>query len=254
MASWRTVHLLADLWNRVLGAQPAPPKLLVAVTAAVALAVVVPYQPWKLARHVITIAHEGGHGLVALLTGRRLAGIRLHSDTSGLTVSSGRPSGPGMVLTLLAGYVTPSLLGLAWAAVLATGRITLLLWTSLVVLAAMLVMIRNAFGVVSVVVTGTAVFVVSWYASPAVQAAFAYLAVWFLLAGGVRPVFELQRLRRRGGMRDSDADQVARLTRVPGLVWVGVFLAVNVLALAAGTWLTLRGAGIGVPSLGWLAG
>src|SRR5205814_5285995 len=216
--------------------------------------VVVPYQPWKLARHVITIAHEGGHGLVALLTGRRLAGIRLHSDTSGLTVSSGRPSGPGMVLTLLAGYVTPSLLGLAWAAVLATGRITLLLWTSLVVLAAMLVMIRNAFGVVSVVVTGTAVFVVSWYASPAVQAAFAYLAVWFLLAGGVRPVFELQRLRRRGGMRDSDADQVARLTRVPGLVWVGVFLAVNVLALAAGTWLTLRGAGIGVPSLGWLAG
>ena len=30
-------------------------------------------------------------GLVALAAGRRLAGIRLHSDTSGLTVSAGRP-------------------------------------------------------------------------------------------------------------------------------------------------------------------
>jgi Peptidase M50B-like len=247
MASWRTVHALAVLWDKVASAQPAPPRLLVAATAVVALVLVLPYRPWRLARHVITIAHEGGHALVALLTGRRLAGIRLHSDTSGLTVSSGRPSGPGMVLTLLAGYVTPSLLGLAWAAVLATGRITLLLWTSLVVLALMLVMIRNAFGVVSVVVTGAVVFAVSWYASPAVQAAFAYLAVWFLLAGGVRPVFELQRLRRRGRMRDSDADQVARLTRVPALAWVGAFLVVNVLALLAGAALTLHGAGITLP-------
>jgi len=99
------------------------------------------------------------------------------------------------------------------------------------------------------VLTGTAVFAVSWYAAPAVQAVFAYLAVWFLLAGGVRPVFELQRLRRRGRMRDSDADQVARLTRVPALLWVGVFLAVNVVALVAGTWLTLHGAGIPIPDL-----
>jgi len=247
VASWRTVHPFAQLVDRVLHAQPAPPKLLVAVTAAVALVLVVPYRPWRLARNVITIAHEGGHALVALLTGRRLTAIRLHSDTSGLTVSAGRPNGPGMVLTLLAGYVTPSLLGLIWAVVLATGRITLLLWTSLVVLALMLVMIRNAFGVVSLVVTGAVVFVVSWFASAAVQAAFAYLAVWFLLAGGVRPVFELQRLRRRGRMRDSDADQVARLTRVPALMWVGVFLVVNVLALAAGAWLTLHGAGIDLP-------
>ena len=49
----------------------------------VALAVVVPHTVWRLARNAITIAHEGGHGLVALLTGRRLDGIRLHSDTSG---------------------------------------------------------------------------------------------------------------------------------------------------------------------------
>ncbi len=29
---------------------------------------------WLLSRNAVTIAHEGGHGLVALLTGRRLQG------------------------------------------------------------------------------------------------------------------------------------------------------------------------------------
>ena len=42
-----------------------------------------------------------------------LTGIRLHSDTSGLTLSVGRPSGVGMVVTTAAGYLTPSLVGLA---------------------------------------------------------------------------------------------------------------------------------------------
>ena len=47
-----------------------------------------------------------------------------------------------------------------------------------------------------------------------------------------------RRPRRRGSARDSDADQLARLTRLPGLIWVGVFLLVDVAALALGTaWL-----------------
>ncbi len=68
---------------------------------AVALAAVLVLVPaaWRLTRHAVTIVHEGGHGLAATLSGRRLAGIRLHSDTSGLTVSVGRPRGPGMVVT-----------------------------------------------------------------------------------------------------------------------------------------------------------
>src|SRR5439155_162713 len=86
--------------------------------------------------NAITIAHEGGHALVAVLAGRRLRGIRLHSDTSGLTLTRGRPTGPGMVLSLLAGYLTPSLLGVAGAVLLAAGRITLLLWLALALLLA----------------------------------------------------------------------------------------------------------------------
>ncbi|MFG2223636.1 M50 family metallopeptidase [Streptomyces sp. NPDC048644] len=244
---------LTDVWSRVFGIQPDPPAWLVIVTAVVALAAVAPHPAWRLSRNAVTIAHEGGHGLLALVTGRRLEGIRLHSDTSGLTVSRGKPTGIGMILTAAAGYITPSLLGLAGAALLAAGHITALLWGATVLLIAMLVMIRNAYGVLTVVLAGAAFVLVSWLTTPDVQAAFAYVVVWFLLLGGVRPPFELQRKRRRmarpafvspSGMMaerregDSDPDQLARLTHVPAVVWLGLFHVVTLCSLiGGGRWL-----------------
>lgn len=225
---------LTEMWDRLTSAQPDPQLPFVLATAVLALLVVVPYQLWRITRNVVTIAHEGGHALAALLTGRRLTGIRLHSDTSGVTVSVGKPTGPGMVFTGLAGYITPSLLGLAFAFVLEGGRITLLLWVSIALLAALLVMIRNVYGAVSVIATGGIVFAVSWFATSTVQAVFAYAFTWFLLVAGVRPVFELQAKRSRRQARDSDADQLARLTPIPGIMWVGFFLVVTLASLAGG--------------------
>ncbi|MFV8129402.1 M50 family metallopeptidase [Streptomyces syringium] len=223
-----------DLWDRVVGTQPDPSTWLVVLTAVVALAAVAPYGLWRVTRNAITIAHEGGHGLVALLSGRRLDGIRLHSDTSGLTVSRGKPTGIGMILTAAAGYTAPSLLGLLGAWLLAAGHITALLWGATALLVAMLVMIRNAYGVLTVVLAGAAFVLVSWLTGPAVQAAFAYGVVWFLLLGGVRPAFELQRKRRHGGAPDSDADQLARLTNVPPVIWLGFFHVVSLCSLTGG--------------------
>ncbi|MBA4865525.1 M50 family metallopeptidase [Streptomyces sp. PSKA54] len=229
---------LASLWDRVFGTQPDPDQWVVLAAAAVALAVVVPYRPWRLARNAITIAHEGGHGLVALLTGRRLDGIRLHSDTSGLTVSRGRPTGLGMILTAASGYTAPPLLGLGGAALLAADHITALLWFATALLVAMLVMIRNAYGALTVIVTGGAFLLVSWLTGPQVQAAFAYVVVWFLLLGGVRPAFELQAKRRRGSAGDSDADQLSRLTHVPAGMWLFLFHSVSLCSLiGGGRWL-----------------
>ena len=233
-------HGLVEMWDRLVGAQPDPPALLVVLTAAVALLVVVTRVPWRVARNAITIAHEGGHGLAALLTGRRLRGIKLHSDTSGVTVSEGPATGPGMVFTLLAGYTAPSLLGAGYAGVLALDRVTLLLWLSIALLALLLVAIRNVYGVFSILLTGGLVFAVSWFGTALVQSGFAYFMTWFLLLGGVWPVLELQRKRGRREAPDSDADQLARLTGVAGLIWV-VLLGAFCLAAAVlgGRWLLL---------------
>ncbi|GAA2239942.1 M50 family metallopeptidase [Streptomyces amakusaensis] len=241
MESTYSASAASGLWDRVLGTQPAPEAWLVIATGVLALAITVPRPLWRLSRNAVTIAHEGGHGLLALLTGRSLQGIRLHSDTSGLTVSRGRPTGPGMVLTAAAGYPAPSLLGLGGAALLGSGHVTLLLWLATALLLGMLVMIRNAYGALTVILTGAAFLLVSWLAEPEVQAAFAYTAVWFLLLGGVRPVFELQSKRRHGGAPDSDADQLSRLTHVPPAMWLFLFHAVSICALiGGGRWLLDR--------------
>ncbi|WP_433262931.1 M50 family metallopeptidase [Actinosynnema sp. CS-041913] len=202
--------------------------------AVLALVLVASPGIWRLSRNTITIAHEGGHALVALLTGRRLEGIKLNADTSGVTVSRGKPTGIAVVLMYVAGYVTPSLLGLGAAALVTAEQVRPLLWATVVLLAGMLIMIRNLFGVLSVVLTGAVMFAVSWYATAEWQAAFALFVAWFLLLGGVRPVGELQSRRMRGRAPHSDADQLARITRVPGLLWVLLFAVVTIGALLLG--------------------
>jgi len=120
-----------------------------------------------------------------------------------------------------------------------------------VLLAVTLVMMRNWYGVLAVLMTAGALFAVIWLADPALRAAFAYAVAWFLLFGGVRPVAELARTRTKAvqfppgrrlgtGLRPgagpgmSDADQLAWLTRVPAGVWVTLFALVAIGAVAIG--------------------
>lgn len=215
-----------------------PSASLVLITGACALVAVAVDGVWRWARSVVTIVHEAGHAVAALLTGRRLTGIRLHSDTSGLTLSVGKPSGPGMVVTAAAGYISPALVGLLGVVLLAFDQVTIMLWAGTAILLAMLLMVRNLYGALLLVATGAVVVAVSLYATADVQAAFGYAVTWFLLLGAVRPVHELRRSRRRRP-GSSDADVLARLTRVPATVWVGVFGVINIGALAAGGWLLI---------------
>lgn len=232
------LDLLAEIWRRATSTQPAPPSALLLLTAVVAGLVVAVPATWRVARHLVTLVHEAGHATTAVLTGRRLAGIRLHSDTSGLTTSVGRPRGPGMVLTALSGYVAPGLLGLGAAWLAARGYAVATLWCLLVLVAVMGLGVRNLFGLWSVLVTGAGLVAVTWWAPPWWQTAAAYTVTWFLLLAAPRPVLELQRTRRRGA-RMSDADVLGRLTRVPGPVWVGVFLAATgTTAVVGGSLLT----------------
>ena len=239
---------LAHLWDRITATGPVLATWLVALTAAIAFVVVASHRIWPVSRNVVTLAHEGGHAVVSVASGRRLDGIRLHSDTSGVTSSRGKTHGPGLVLTTAAGYVFPSLLRLGAAWLLAIRHATFLLWLVLLLLAVAFIAIRNAYGFLAVLATAAVVFGISRFASLRAQELFAYLFAWFLLFGGIRPIFELQRRRRRGGGRASgalasDADQLALLTGVPGGTWVFGFAVVAFAALIAGIFLLLPGLG-----------
>lgn len=235
---------LTAAWQAVVGQQPEPPLWALGASVVVALYVVSDRRAWLLARHVVTLAHEGGHAGMALVCGRRVQGVRLHSDTSGLTLSSGKPTGPGMIATAAAGYLTPSLLGLLAAAWLGTGHVVATLCAFLLLLAAIAVAVRNMFGVVSVGATAMVLFGVTVWAPDDLRATFAFALAWFLLLAGPRPVMELQHKRRRGRAPMSDADQLARLTGLPGLFWVSVFLVLTAAAAAIGGYLLLLGTGL----------
>ena len=230
--------VLNEIWDDVVGIQSPPDAAATLLTGIVALLLVTVPSLWRVTRNVVTIAHEGAHGVAALLSGRRLAGIRVHSDTSGLTVSRGRPTGPGMVVTAAAGYLGPGLLGLAAAYLLGAHHAVGVLWAAVLLLALLLLQIRNFYGLYAVLLAGIGVFVVSWWGNGQVQTLSAYTGTWFLLLAAPRPILEMQGLRRVGRARSSDADVLARLTHLPGLLWVGFFLLVNGSALVVGAgWL-----------------
>ncbi|MDE0778393.1 M50 family metallopeptidase [Nocardioides sp.] len=223
----------SEIWDRATAVRPVPDAGFVLLTGLVALALVLAPPTWPRVRLGVTVVHEAGHAVVAVLVGRRLSGIRLHSDTSGLTVSRGRPTGPGVVAMMAAGYLAPAAVGVGAALLLAAGRGVTMLWLLLLLMAALLVWIRNVYGLATVVLGGVGVGLLTWYGDPELQSVVAYLIAWLLLLSAPRPLVELLgtgRTRRR----TTDPDQLARLTRVPALVWIWLFLAANLAGLALG--------------------
>ena len=236
--------VLEEIWQRSTSVQPPLPEMWVLAVGAVALVLTWSPLGYRVVRHVATLLHEAGHAIVGLLVGRQLRGIRLHSDTSGVTVSRGKPTGPGMVATLLAGYPAPAVVGLGGAWLVSAGYAAGMLWALVLLCALMLIFIRNFYGLWVILVTGVGVAVLSWTAPAEILSMTAYLMVWSLLLVAPRAVVELQRSRRRKRSgTSSDADQLARLTRIPAGFWIAVFWLICVGCLVLGGWLLLNAGG-----------
>ncbi len=229
-----------ELIDRLAATRP-PDAATVWVCLAVALAALLVRPVADVCRHLVTLLHEGGHAFVALAVGRSLHGIRLHSDSSGLSVSRGRPTGAGMVATLAAGYLTPPLVGLAGAFAVTSGWSNAFLASVVLVCALTLLQIRNLHGLGVVLASGLSIGLIGWYAPDAVRSALAATLAWFLLAAGPWGMVGLWRARRRPGAARSDVDQLARITPLPAVVWwAAMTLVACVLALLGG-WRLLAG-------------
>jgi hypothetical protein len=110
-----------------------------------------------------------------------------------------------------------------------------MLWIAVGLLAVTLVLVRNGYGWLAVLLTGALVGYVAGWAPARIQDGFAAALCCFLLLGGLRATREL-RPRRSGA---SDADMLARLTHVPGAVWRAFFWLVAGAAVVAGAWVLL---------------
>lgn len=196
------------------------------VLAAVVAATLVGYRPlWARARYIVTLIHEGGHGIAALATGRQLSGIRLHRDTSGVTLSSGRQRGPALAVTAAAGYTTPALAASAVAVLTRAGQPVIALVGALVVTGLVLLYVRNIFGLLLVGLCTAAGALLLWRAPPQAQLWACYLISAFLALGALRDAWSLWTAKSSRSGR-SDADVLARCTHLPAFLWQTFFVVI----------------------------
>ncbi len=197
-----------------------------------ALAAVFIPSAWRITSHLVTLVHEAGHAFVAVLTGRRLRAIKLHSDTSGLTVTKGRTRGITMIASAAAGYLAPSAFGLIIVALIAYDRTLWSLYIALAGLGFLLLWIRNWFGLLLIVLAGS----MTWLIANRTTEDFVDYTAWFLgaffLIASPRAVWG--HVRSRGVRRSSDSDVLAQISPIPAWLWAWIFQALTLGALVWG--------------------
>jgi hypothetical protein len=181
-----------------------------------------------------TFAHEGGHMLAVVGTVRRLTDFWIYDNTEGLTEHEG-PPGQAIrrFFVTLAGYLSPPLLGLAGAALIAHGNPWAVLVAAILFSILALFPASNplAFTIPLLVVVGLGAALLE--GSAAVQAFTATVVVWFLLISGLVESIKLP-------SNDGDARSLARRTLVPGVVWKLFWFSTALVALIVGGQLLLR--------------
>ncbi|WP_157983873.1 M50 family metallopeptidase [Nesterenkonia muleiensis] len=244
---------LRAAWEAVIarwGVEASPDPAMVAATAGLVLVLTAVPAVWRISRQASTIIHEMGHVLAAWLSGRRVSGIKLHTDTSGVTVSRGKTSGPGLLITFLAGYPAPGLLavGLVWLATAGHSGAALTVYVAVLLLA--LLLSRNVVGVLSCLMAALASGFIWWRNDPEVVGyTVVALGVFYALAG-VRGTLDVCRVHlSRGGGRSraavaaTDASQAARAWRglpLPAALWLIFFLLISLGCAAAVFWMLFR--------------
>ncbi|GLZ34670.1 membrane protein [Lentzea sp. NBRC 105346] len=199
-----------------------------------ALALVVFPGVWRVSRYAVTVAHEGGHALMAVVTGQRLEKITMHAFTGGATHIKNPSPGLRWFVTALAGYPAPPLLGLGAAHLVVRDQVRPMLMLCIGLLAVTFLHSRGWFAPLVVVVIGGLVYLATWRVSQQTREAIGYGIAWFLLIGGLRAVSVLHSLHRSKQGKGSDATELKELTAVSARFWVFLFYVVAIGALYLG--------------------
>lgn len=219
------------------------PVFAAVVGVAVVALLVAPVTGRALAQ-VVTLVHELGHAGVGLLVGGRVRRVSIALDASGetLTLIGGRYPRSRLSAFTLAGYPAPPLIGLAAAAAVASEdhRFFLLLGAVLVAVALVL-WVRNPWGILVFAVTTVVLWLAATEAADALTRTVAIALAWLFSVGGLRSAWQLTHGSRPSAGGLDDAERVAQLSRVvPRIVVVAGFVLVAAAALAGVAGLLLR--------------
>ncbi|MGO1943229.1 M50 family metallopeptidase [Ancrocorticia sp.] len=192
---------------------PESPWLLTGILAA-AVIVLVPVL-WIHLRQIVTVVHELGHATVGVLCGRRFTGFVINADMSGHTLTTGKPRGIGLTLTMFAGYPMPAIIGAAMLFAALNGRAGLVLVVAFVLMLVALVRSKSGYTVLVLVALIVGTGAVWWLNDPELSATIVSAAGMVLLVGAWRQFFAVV---SKGGSQ-SDPAQLARITHLPAFIW-----------------------------------
>jgi hypothetical protein len=179
----------------------------------------------RVTQHVTTIAHEGAHATVASVAGRRISSVTIDHRGNGATRFTPGPRA-GAAMAAVAGYLGPSGFGLGAAKLIQLGHVVAVLWLGIAALIALMVPLRKSFGIVTVLGSAVALYLIARYATVGTQVGGAYVIAWFLLLSGVWSI--------RADRVKPDADRLRELTSVPQGCWERVWLVGSLIALGFG--------------------
>jgi Peptidase M50B-like len=182
---------------------------------------------WRLTIFVNTIVHEGMHATMASALGWKVSGVTMERNGDGETVAARNTHKSDTLLFLFVGYIGPSAAGLLAAKLIQVGHAVAVLWLAMLLLVSMLFMIRNIFGIVTVIGIGVGLYLVLGYASVGAQVAVAYAVAWFWLLSGIRVIGQ-------HGAGAKDAGKLRDLTRMPRSFWSLLWLLISIGAAGLG--------------------
>ena len=194
---------------------------------AVAAILSLPRATWQYFGLFATLVHELGHAVAAILAGGVVHGIRIRRNHSGDALSSGRGVF-GAVVSGVFGYPAPAIVGAAQLWGVFNGYTAIALFAGGIMLVLTLLVIRNAFGAIVVLVSAAISALLWFFATPTVQG-YALLVIGVaLLVGAVRALGTVigVHLHHRDQLSTSDAYLLFRRTGIPSPVWLLLFTIV----------------------------
>lgn len=185
---------------------------------------------WEWVQPLVMVAILGGQYAVFVLAARRPSGFKLDDDGKASTkVDSSW--GAGIIIAAIVGALTPPLLGLGGAVLIARGNAFAVLWSAAFLLIASFLIAADGLAntITVLALAGVAWAIVS--GSPTVQAGVAVALVWWMLLGGLWVNF----LRRK----DDALDALVRYTWIPAVLWRALWIFIAILCLLRGARLLL---------------
>ncbi len=210
--------MVDEAWTQLSAGTPLPAPTATAAAVLVGVLAAVWTRTWLVALTLVTIAHEGGHALAAVVTGSRRLRVHVNADGSGSTHHLGHAGRFRTRLVAFAGYPAPAVVGAGLLIASVSGVARVWAAATALALALLLCRTRNLHGssVIGLCFIGTAA--AAWFLpGVALVLGMACLGA-FLVLGALRALGQERRARRTGAT-DSDVSSLGRGGSLPAGFW-----------------------------------